>query len=216
MATVASGGTAPFSLAAHASAVIERRTVPGERAADTVQEVEALIKRLQAADPTVDPTVRLSLAREAWELDGSAASTELAGRLASALVAAGSAAPQRFGAPYWMESALWQEAGVSDGRLRPGGWWAARRRGVGGPEPAAGLHGGVGWRRRGLSARDCDDRAMSAQLDVLTEGYVGDRVAGTVVLIRDGDLVAVVDPGMVADRLRILGPLDELGIAPER
>lgn len=55
---------------------------------------------------------------------------------------------------------------------------------------------------------------MSAQLDVLTEGYVGDRVAGTVVLIRDGDLVAVLDPGMVADRLRILGPLDELGVTP--
>ena len=55
----------------------------------------------------------------------------------------------------------------------------------------------------------------TARLDVLTEGYVGDRVAGTVVLIRDGDLVAVLDPGMVADRLRILGPLDELGIAPE-
>jgi glyoxylase-like metal-dependent hydrolase (beta-lactamase superfamily II) len=56
---------------------------------------------------------------------------------------------------------------------------------------------------------------MSAQLDVLTEGYIGDRVAGTVALIRDGDLVAVVDPGMVADRLRILGPLDELGVTPD-
>jgi glyoxylase-like metal-dependent hydrolase (beta-lactamase superfamily II) len=56
---------------------------------------------------------------------------------------------------------------------------------------------------------------MTAQLDVLTEGYIGDRVAGTVVLVRDGDLVAVIDPGMVADRLRILGPLDELGLAPD-
>jgi glyoxylase-like metal-dependent hydrolase (beta-lactamase superfamily II) len=56
---------------------------------------------------------------------------------------------------------------------------------------------------------------VTAQLDVLTEGYVGDRVAGTVVAIRDGDLVAVVDPGMVADRGRILGPLADLGIAPD-
>jgi glyoxylase-like metal-dependent hydrolase (beta-lactamase superfamily II) len=54
-----------------------------------------------------------------------------------------------------------------------------------------------------------------AQLDVLTVGYVGDRVAGTVVAIRDGDLVAVVDPGMVASRGRIVDPLDALGIAPD-
>ncbi|WP_426560919.1 MBL fold metallo-hydrolase [Angustibacter sp. McL0619] len=56
---------------------------------------------------------------------------------------------------------------------------------------------------------------MTAQLDVLTVGYVGDRVAGTVALIRDGDLVAVVDPGMVADRARILDPLAELGVRPD-
>ncbi len=36
-----------------------------------------------------------------------------------------------------------------------------------------------------------------AQLDILFEGYVGDRVAGTVSLIRDGDLVAVVEVGVL-------------------
>ena len=54
---------------------------------------------------------------------------------------------------------------------------------------------------------------MTAQLNVLTIGYAGERVAGTVVLIRDGDLIAVVDPGMVANRSRILDPLRDLGIA---
>ena len=48
---------------------------------------------------------------------------------------------------------------------------------------------------------------MSAQLDVLSVGYAADRVAGTVVLVRDDDHVIVVDPGTVADRSRILGPL---------
>jgi glyoxylase-like metal-dependent hydrolase (beta-lactamase superfamily II) len=57
---------------------------------------------------------------------------------------------------------------------------------------------------------------VTAQLDVLTVGYVGDRVAGTVVLVRDGDLVAVLDPGMVADRARILDPLAALGVSPEQ
>jgi acetylornithine deacetylase len=99
-------------LAANASAVIERRTVPGERAADVVGEVAALVDRLRAEDPTVDATFRLALAREAWELDGSAASSALTELLAVALVEAGSPAPARVGAPYWMESALWQGAGV--------------------------------------------------------------------------------------------------------
>ncbi|MGN6245635.1 MAG: MBL fold metallo-hydrolase [Motilibacteraceae bacterium] len=58
---------------------------------------------------------------------------------------------------------------------------------------------------------------MAAQLDVLTAGYVGDRVASTVVLVRDGDVVVVVDPGMVADRnARILEPLAALGVRPEQ
>jgi glyoxylase-like metal-dependent hydrolase (beta-lactamase superfamily II) len=55
---------------------------------------------------------------------------------------------------------------------------------------------------------------MTARLDVLGAGYAADRVASTVVLIRDGDAVIVVDPGMVASRQRILGPLADLGVAP--
>jgi len=34
---------------------------------------------------------------------------------------------------------------------------------------------------------------MAARLDVLAEGYADDRVASTVVLVRDGDAVIVVD-----------------------
>jgi glyoxylase-like metal-dependent hydrolase (beta-lactamase superfamily II) len=55
---------------------------------------------------------------------------------------------------------------------------------------------------------------MAARLDVLTVGYAAERVAGTVVAIRDGDLVIVVDPGMVASRRLILDPLRDLGVAP--
>lgn len=55
---------------------------------------------------------------------------------------------------------------------------------------------------------------MTARLDVLTNGYAGDRVASTVVLVRDGDAVIVVDPGMVRDRAQILEPLGRLGASP--
>jgi glyoxylase-like metal-dependent hydrolase (beta-lactamase superfamily II) len=53
---------------------------------------------------------------------------------------------------------------------------------------------------------------MTAHVDVLAEGYVGDRVASTVTLIRDGAAVVVVDPGMVASRDAILDPLAKLGV----
>jgi glyoxylase-like metal-dependent hydrolase (beta-lactamase superfamily II) len=53
---------------------------------------------------------------------------------------------------------------------------------------------------------------MTAQVDVLTDGYAGDRVASTVTLIRDGSAAIVVDPGMVARRSAILDPLAALGV----
>ena len=55
---------------------------------------------------------------------------------------------------------------------------------------------------------------MTARLDVLAVGYADDRVASTVVLIRDGSAFVVVDPGMAASRGVILDPLAALGVAP--
>lgn len=55
-----------------------------------------------------------------------------------------------------------------------------------------------------------------AMLDVLFEGYADDRVAGTVSLIRDGDVVAVVDPGMVPSPASILDPLASIGVSAEQ
>jgi glyoxylase-like metal-dependent hydrolase (beta-lactamase superfamily II) len=56
---------------------------------------------------------------------------------------------------------------------------------------------------------------MNARVDVLAVGYADDRVASTVVLVRDGEAVIVVDPGMVATRGAILDPLAALGLVPE-
>lgn len=56
---------------------------------------------------------------------------------------------------------------------------------------------------------------MTALVDVLTAGYVGQTVASTVTLIRDGAAVVVVDPGMVAGRHLILDPLHALDIDEE-
>jgi glyoxylase-like metal-dependent hydrolase (beta-lactamase superfamily II) len=65
---------------------------------------------------------------------------------------------------------------------------------------------------------DAEGLGRTARLDVLFTGYVGERVAGTVSLVRDGDgdtaRVIVVDPGMVPSRSAILEPLAALGVEP--
>jgi glyoxylase-like metal-dependent hydrolase (beta-lactamase superfamily II) len=56
--------------------------------------------------------------------------------------------------------------------------------------------------------------AGDAELRVLFEGYVGGRVASTVVLVTDGDSRIVVDPGMVPGQRAILDPLVRHGVDP--
>jgi glyoxylase-like metal-dependent hydrolase (beta-lactamase superfamily II) len=56
---------------------------------------------------------------------------------------------------------------------------------------------------------------MSTSVHLLHAGYAGDRVASSVVFVRDGDARIVVDPGMVARRSLILDPLAALEITQE-
>lgn len=58
----------------------------------------------------------------------------------------------------------------------------------------------------------------TARVDILVEGSLtstGGGVASSCTLIRDGDRVIVVDPGMADSAESILAPLRALGIAPE-
>ena len=63
--------------------------------------------------------------------------------------------------------------------------------------------------------------ARTARLDVLVEGSAAPqddgtlRVVGTVTLVRDGDKVIVVDPGMVPARAVLGDALAALGVAPQ-
>ncbi|MBW3562271.1 MAG: MBL fold metallo-hydrolase [Actinobacteria bacterium] len=62
-----------------------------------------------------------------------------------------------------------------------------------------------------------EELTPTADVHVLVDGYARDRgayVASTCTLISDGDTRIVADPGLVADRQQILGPLEELGIDP--
>jgi len=78
------------------------------------------------------------------------------------------------------------------------------------------VHRSRGWDRGiGSDGRGRSLGGVTARVNVLHTGYADDRVASTVTLIRDGEAVIVVDPGMVADRSSILGPLVAAGVEPE-
>jgi glyoxylase-like metal-dependent hydrolase (beta-lactamase superfamily II) len=51
---------------------------------------------------------------------------------------------------------------------------------------------------------------------VVHVGYLEPGVAGTVLLLLEGEHVTLVDPGMVSAREAILGPMASIGIAPEK
>jgi glyoxylase-like metal-dependent hydrolase (beta-lactamase superfamily II) len=60
------------------------------------------------------------------------------------------------------------------------------------------------------------ERDDLARVDILVVGYADmPSVAGTVGLVRDGDSVIVVDPGMVKSRSLILDPIERLGLTPD-
>lgn len=56
---------------------------------------------------------------------------------------------------------------------------------------------------------------IAAEFRVLFTGYVGDTVASTVSFVRDGEVLAVIDPGMTPQPADILGPLKSLIDSPE-
>jgi glyoxylase-like metal-dependent hydrolase (beta-lactamase superfamily II) len=59
----------------------------------------------------------------------------------------------------------------------------------------------------------------TAEFHVLSEGYLSnddDRVGSSVSFARDGDVLVVIDPGLVPSRAAILDPLAALGVGPEQ
>jgi glyoxylase-like metal-dependent hydrolase (beta-lactamase superfamily II) len=57
--------------------------------------------------------------------------------------------------------------------------------------------------------------SRTARFDVLLTGSLGPTVRSTCTLVRDGDLVAVIDPGLAPSQDAILDPLRALGLKRE-
>lgn len=58
-------------------------------------------------------------------------------------------------------------------------------------------------------------RARTARVDVLQAGSLSPGVRSTCTLVRDGALVAVIDPGLAPSAAALLDPLRALGVEPE-
>lgn len=102
------GGTGWSTYAESCTIHIERRTIPGETAADTLAEVEALIAALAAERPTFRADVRLTTAQPPLDLATDAPLTQLTVGAARARGLEGRVS----GLSCWTDAALFDAAGI--------------------------------------------------------------------------------------------------------
>src|SRR6185295_6292178 len=103
------GGTEESTIPDRCAFIVERRTLPGETVEVVEAEVDALLDRCRAANPTLDVTSRTTLARDPLETHEAAdivTSLQAATRLVSGQTAP--IAPMS----YWADSAFIAAAGI--------------------------------------------------------------------------------------------------------
>jgi acetylornithine deacetylase len=117
-AAMISGGTGLSTYAADCRLHIERRTVPGETETNAIGEIQALIDKLAAADPTFHATARCFFAREPFEVRPDARIVQIVDRAAGEVLGRNVA---HFGDTPWMDSALLSAAGTETVVIGPRG-----------------------------------------------------------------------------------------------
>jgi len=103
------GGTGLSTYAARSIVKIERRTIPGESSVSVMAELEALLTRLRAEDPTFRAEARLFFSREPFEVSAEADIVRALDAAASRVLGS---APAQVGDTPWMDSALLAGAGI--------------------------------------------------------------------------------------------------------
>ncbi|HEV2814437.1 MAG TPA: M20/M25/M40 family metallo-hydrolase [Solirubrobacteraceae bacterium] len=117
-ASVIEGGAEMSSYPARCVAGLERRTLPGETAADVEAELAALLDRCRAADPELVASSRTTLVREPFEVDADAPFVGLVRAAAADVLGA---PPAIGGASYWADAAFIAAAGIPTVMFGPGG-----------------------------------------------------------------------------------------------
>ena len=97
---------------------IERRTLPGERAAEVERELEALLALARDADPRLETELRIGLWRDPFEVDPQ---TTIVRVLRAAGTAVLGASPPIVGDQPWMDAAFTSAAGIPTVVFGPGG-----------------------------------------------------------------------------------------------
>ena len=117
-ASLIEGGGELSSYPARCTLSLERRTLPGESAADVEAEVAALLDRCRAADPALEATQRTLLVREPFEVAQDAPLVEVVREAATEVLGA---PPAIGGASYWADAAFIAAAGIPPVMFGPGG-----------------------------------------------------------------------------------------------
>jgi acetylornithine deacetylase len=117
-AALIEGGTELSAYASGCRLQIERRTIPGESESQVVAEIQAIIDRLAAADPTFQATVQPLFARPPFQVAPQAAIVQ---SLCQAVEGITGHHALLVGQTPWMDSALLAAAGVETVVFGPAG-----------------------------------------------------------------------------------------------
>ncbi len=112
------GGTEMSTYPAECYLMIERRTSPGETVAGATAELQAILDRLQQADPQFNASLNTFLARPAFEI---AADAPIAVAVNEAMTRRFGRPPEQRGASFWTDAALLAEAGIPSVLVGPTG-----------------------------------------------------------------------------------------------
>jgi acetylornithine deacetylase len=117
-ASVIEGGLELSSYPGRCVLGLERRTLPGETAADVERELAELLDRCRAADPQLVAEQRTLLVREPFEVDPE---SELVAAVRAAATEVLGADPPIAGASYWADAAFIAAAGIPTVMFGPSG-----------------------------------------------------------------------------------------------
>ena len=117
-ASLIRGGEELSSYPARCMIGLERRTLPGETAADIEAELVSVLEACRAADPALEASARTLLVREPFEAPEEA---EIVAAVRAAAAEVLGAAPAVSGASYWADAAFIAAAGIPTVMFGPAG-----------------------------------------------------------------------------------------------
>jgi acetylornithine deacetylase len=117
-AALLKGGSELSTYAASCTLGIERRTIPGETEVQVASEVQAILERLAAADPSFKARSKVLLTREPFAVPSDA---PLVQAVRAAVIRRRGTAPAIIGQPWWTDAALLAAAGAETLLVGPTG-----------------------------------------------------------------------------------------------